>query len=272
MRLEVWSAVIALRSDVQAMLNLAIAKSSSGRGVGTPPAAASRGLPPDPASSGYSIFLGPEPGVELGSRGAAAASMQVTIDPELLRKLRASLAKRIDELKLAISKHLNEGDIRLVMLPLVLLCDELVMSRLPKEQHTLWPLLQSELFQFNYGGDVFYEFTDEQIGRPDVSPTVLAILYYCLNAGFVGKYGAAGGKVAKYKTLLSERIPGALPSARTGRTVRRRARPKTPDQPPTESVPSEGATPSTRRTWVYWAVPLGVAAGLSFLLVLFTNL
>lgn len=266
MRLEIWSAVVALRSDVQAMLNLAIAKSSGGRGTGSLPAAPEPlALPSDAGSSGYSMFLG----AEVGPRTASA---QVTIEPELLRKLRASLAKRIDELKLAIGKHLSEGDVRLVMLPLVLLCDELVMSRLPKEQHTLWPLLQSELFQFNYGGDVFYEFTDEQIGRPDVPPAVLSILYYCLNAGFVGKYGAAGGKVAKYKALLSERIPGALPSARTGRTARRKARPKAASEPQAGAVQGEGGAPSVRRAWIYWAIPLGVAAGLLFLLVLFTNL
>lgn len=269
MRLEVWSAVVALRSDVQAMLNLAIAKSSGGRGTGSHPAAPEPlGLLPDAGSSGYSMFLGPE----LGPRMAAASSAQMTIEPELLRKLRASLAKRIDELKLAIGKHLSESDVRLVMLPLVLLCDELVMARLPKEQHTLWPLLQSELFQFNYGGDVFYEFTDEQIGRPDVPSAVLSILYYCLNAGFVGKYGAAGGKVAKYKALLSERIPGALPSSRTGRTARRKARPKASSELQAGAAQGEGGTPSVRRAWIYWALPLGVAAGLLFLLVLFTNL
>ena len=97
-----------------------------------------------------------------------------------------------------------------MLFPIVLLCDEMVMGKLPKQQHTLWFLLQSELYKINYGGDVFYDFVDERLTKPDTPAMVFEVLYYCLSVGFVGKFDDDGGKVQRYKALLSERIPGAF--------------------------------------------------------------
>lgn len=169
-----------------------------------------------------------------GGGGLEQSSARL-IDPETLSRLRAELRAKLDALKDSLSKELSESEVYLVMFPLVLLCDEMMMTRLPKEQQTLWFLLQSELFQINYGGDVFYDFVDERLQKPDTPHLVFEVLYYCLSAGFVGKFGFDGSKVQRYKGLLCERIPGATP-----RKKRRAREPKQPDA--AAAVPAPAAT------------------------------
>jgi hypothetical protein len=100
----------------------------------------------------------------------------------------------------------------------------MVMSRLAKEQQTRWSLLQSELFQINYGGDVFYDFVDERLDKHDTPPMVFEVLYFCLAAGFVGKFGESSGKVQRYRTLLSEQIAATSMTGGERRKRRRAAR------------------------------------------------
>ncbi|MFO0580125.1 MAG: DotU family type IV/VI secretion system protein [Polyangia bacterium] len=158
-------------------------------------------------------------------RVRAPEALLTPVDEETLGRLRSELRTRLDSLKDSLLKELTEAEVYLAMFPLVLLCDEMVMARLPKLQQTLWFLLQSELFQINYGGDVFYDFIDERLQKPDTPPMVFEVLYYCLSAGFVGKFGFDGSKVQRYKALLCERIPGALPP----RKKRRRREPGEPE-------------------------------------------
>lgn len=128
------------------------------------------------------------------------------VDPSLLDRLRDELLSCLEVLDERLSKELPESEVQLTLFPLVLLCDEMVMVRLPKEQHTKWALIQTDLFQINYGGDVFYDFTDENLGKASTPRIVFEVLYYCLHAGFVGRFGVDAGKVKRYRTLLSERI------------------------------------------------------------------
>lgn len=157
-------------------------------------------------------------------RVRAPEQLLAPVDEETLGRLRSELRTRLDSLKDSLLKELTEAEVYLAMFPLVLLCDEMVMARLPKQQQTLWFLLQSELFQINYGGDVFYDFIDERLQKPDTPPMVFEVLFYCLSSGFVGKFGFDGSKVQRYKALLCERIPGAVPP----RKKRRRREPGEP--------------------------------------------
>lgn len=132
------------------------------------------------------------------------------IPSETLDRLRSELKTQLDTLKDNLTREMGENEVYLVMFPLVLLCDEMVMSHLPKQQQTSWLLLQSDLFQINYGGDVFYDFVDERLAKPDTPSVVFEVLYYCLASGFVGKFGADNSKLLRYKALVTERIPGAV--------------------------------------------------------------
>jgi type VI secretion system protein ImpK len=219
MKLELWNKIIALRGDIGMLLERTLYLQSTTQ-------AGERAVPDQ-------------------------------IDEETLLRLRGELRTKLDTLKDNLLKELTENEVYLVMFPMVLLCDEMVMKRLPKQQQTLWFLLQSELFQINYGGDVFYEFVDERLAKPDTPSIVFEVLFYCLSSGFVGKFGVEAGKVQRYKGLLSERIPGAFSPTRKKRR-RREARDKEPQEavvtPPTTPEPP----PAPRSPAWYYLATLGV--------------
>jgi type VI secretion system protein ImpK len=184
MKLGQWQLIISLRKDIGRILERTLLPSPQGRGDG---------------------------------------NLLSIVDESALSQLRSELRTHLDALKDTLLKELTENETYLVMFPLVLLCDEVVMGRLPKKQHTEWRLLQHELFQINYGGDVFYDFVDERLAKPDTPSMVFEVLFFCLSAGFVGKFGIDGGKVQRYKTLLAERIPGArIPGPRKRRRLETR--------------------------------------------------
>ena len=241
MKLDLWNAIIALRTDIASLLERTLSSASA---------------------------------TQVKDRAAVP-----TIDEEVLVRLRNELRNKLDGLKDSLGRDLSENEVYLAMFPLVLLCDEMVMSSLPKQQQTLWFLLQSELFQINYGGDVFYEFVDERLAKPDTPTLVFEVLFYCLSAGFVGKFGADGGKVQRYKGLLSERIPGA----HVGPRKRRRRREATDKSgadakgdvalaaSTASTVPS--APPSRRRGAIwYYAVTLGMLVLIAFSVVTLSKL
>ncbi|HNN95307.1 MAG TPA: DotU family type IV/VI secretion system protein [Pseudomonadota bacterium] len=147
-----------------------------------------------------------------------------SVDPGTLSRLQTELRSKLEVLRENLNRELTENETYLVMFPLVLLCDEMVMIRLAKEQQTSWSLLQSELFQINYGGDVFYDFVDERLDKQDTPPMVFEVLYFCLAAGFVGKFGESSGKVQRYRTLLSEQIAATSMTAAERRKRRRASR------------------------------------------------
>jgi type VI secretion system protein ImpK len=184
-----------------------------------------------------------------------------------LTQLRTELRNRLDALKDALSKELTESESYLVMFPLVLLCDEMVMSRVPKKQHTEWHLLQHELFQITYGGDVFYDFVDERLAKPDTPALVFEVLYFCLSAGFVGKFGNDGGKVQRYKSLLTERIPGAQTESRKKRRRRDREDSALTEPAPAAAEPGRQWSPA----W-YYALALGAFVLAIGTVLLWTNL
>jgi type VI secretion system protein ImpK len=209
------------------------------------------------------------PSLAVGSAAALRSPQQAAVSPELLKRLREDLLAQIERLEERLSKDLSEADIELMLFPLVLLCDEMVMVRLAKDQHTQWHLLQTELFSINYGGDVFYEFTDEQLSKPGTAIEVFEVLYYCLISGFVGRFGFDSGKIQRYRSLLGERI-AAINSR---------------DQVAASSVPESMSIPPKRRRTArgpeegrraasgfnYYIAALATIFAFMFLLILITN-
>ena len=185
MKLSHWNSILSLRLDIHRLLERSLSVEST----------------------------------RFGERSAA-----LPIEPSILQRLHGELRSKLDTLRDQLHRELTENETYLVMFPLVLLCDEMVMIRLPKAQQTSWPLLQSELFQINYGGDVFYDFVDERLDKPDTPSMVFEVLYFCLAAGFVGKFGESSGKVQRYRTLLSEQIAATSMTAAERRKRRRASR------------------------------------------------
>lgn len=134
---------------------------------------------------------------ELAAAGANADAQSIT---ELRRRLRAMLNPLRSELTTALGK----SEAYELLLPLVIYCDELVLSRLAKPARPAWPLLQAELFQINDGGERFFQMVDERLQQ--APRLLLEVLYYCLGCGFLGRYVSEPAKVLPYKTQLAERL------------------------------------------------------------------
>lgn len=185
MKLNQWSLIIAMRNDISRLLERTLAVEST----------------------------------RIGERMAA-----LPVDPGILARLHSELRTKLDVLRDNLSRELTENETYFIMFPLVLLCDEMVMCRLAKEQQTSWPLLQSELFQINYGGDVFYDFVDERLDKPDTPAMVFEVLTFCLASGFVGKFGDSTGKVQRYRSLLAEQLAVQMEPLPEQRQRKRRRR------------------------------------------------
>lgn len=129
------------------------------------------------------------------------------ISPAEQKRLREQLLGKLTDLRASLRTLLSEKEAGMVLLPLVIHIDELVMSRLDRSGKSKWLLLQKELFDLSYGGEVFFDFANERLNKPDTPPIVFAVLYFCLSDGFVGKFATEPAKIEQFKRLLVERIP-----------------------------------------------------------------
>lgn len=154
---------------------------------------------------------------------ASQATIIVSHAEGVRGSLRSEIRAKLDELRGELAKVLSEREVYFVLFPLTIHYDELVLRRLPPNEQTAWPLLQSERFDINDGGDKFYSFADERLANPDTPPLVFEVLYFCLSDGFIGRYANDPARIAAYKSNLAARIPTprtpALSQKRTQRPL-----------------------------------------------------
>ena len=135
------------------------------------------------------------------------ATIVVSQPVAVLKTLRDDIRTRLDELRADLAKVLSEREVYQVLFPLTIHYDELVLRRLSPTEQTAWPLLQSERYGINDGGDVFYSFADDRFANAETPPLVFEVLYFCLSDGFIGRYANDAAKIAGYKAKLAARIP-----------------------------------------------------------------
>lgn len=135
------------------------------------------------------------------------ATIVVSQPIAVLKTLRDDIRTRLDELRADLAKVLNEREVYQVLFPLTIHYDELVLRRLSPTEQTAWPLLQSERYGINDGGDVFYSFADDRFANAETPTLVFEVLYFCLSDGFIGRYANDAAKIAGYKAKLTARIP-----------------------------------------------------------------
>lgn len=135
------------------------------------------------------------------------ATIVVSQPVAVLKTLRDDIRTRLDELRGDLAKVLSEREVYQVLFPLTIHYDELVLRRLSPTEQTAWPLLQSERYGINDGGDVFYSFADDRLANAETPPLVFEVLYFCLSDGFIGRYANDAAKIAGYKSKLAARIP-----------------------------------------------------------------
>ncbi len=122
-----------------------------------------------------------------------------------LVKMRDGMRKLLDALRKELSRTLAEHAVYSVLVPIVIYCDELARA-VTRGSVQGWEPLQSETFNIENGGELFYWAIDERLRQQETHPLVLEVFYFCLNDGFVGMYQDDPRKIEEYKDRLRKHI------------------------------------------------------------------
>jgi type IV/VI secretion system ImpK/VasF family protein len=120
--------------------------------------------------------------------------------------IRARLRKRLTWLKARLGELLAEHEVYYALFPIVAYSDELV-NTASRGAVARWEPLQSELYEIDNGGELFYSILEERLRQDETHPVVFEIFYFCLNDGFLGMYQGDSRKIDEFKARLAERIP-----------------------------------------------------------------
>jgi len=122
-------------------------------------------------------------------------------------RVRAEIRTQLDVFRAALAEYLAERDCYLVLFPIVAHFDELVQTRYLDPDQLSWPMLQSELFQIDDAGEVFYDTLDDILLKPQTLPFIFEVFYLCLSHGFRGRYVTNPAKIKEYMERLRGKIP-----------------------------------------------------------------
>ena len=120
--------------------------------------------------------------------------------------MRDGMRKLLDALRSELARTLTEHEVYSVLIPIVVYCDELA-NAVTREAMKRWEPLQSEKFNIENGGELFYWSIDERLRQQETHPLVFEVFYFCLNDGFVGMHQGDPRKIDEYKDRLRKRIP-----------------------------------------------------------------
>jgi type IV/VI secretion system ImpK/VasF family protein len=138
------------------------------------------------------------------------------------RALREALEARLDP---ALTEQLGLWQKHLAMTAIAAYADERERVALgPLADAWRLPLLQTELFEIDDGGDRFFAQLEELLRRADVHSLIFEIHLYCLRAGFVGRYRERRHDLERLQARVVERVRSDPP--------RRAAAPPAPPAPP----------------------------------------
>lgn len=135
-------------------------------------------------------------------------------EDDLLHALREETRAYLDGLRDQMS---NVPEIERLMLALILYFDERIMGQLPDTSRHRWEPLQIDWIGSSHGGIEFYRILD-RLAQDAQTPAILfEVFYYCLNNGFVGRYGGNQDGVEAYKRYLRSRIAPPTPDVASAR-------------------------------------------------------
>lgn len=100
--------------------------------------------------------------------------------------------------------------VKLAVYAYIVFLDESVLNS-PQEMFAGWPNkpLQEEVFGGHTGGEVFFQYLNDLLGRQDSqdSADLLEVYLLCLSLGFEGRYSVAGhGELASLSQAVSDKI------------------------------------------------------------------
>ena len=139
--------------------------------------------------------------------GGLPAAVEVEREaPSDIAGLRIQIRERLTWLRGCLGDDLSAREAYNVLFPLVIHVDELTAVALGPRASD-WRQLQMEFFEIDDGGELFFQKADEVMGQDDTHPLVFEVYYFCLEDGFVGRFGASPSKLEDYKVRLAALIP-----------------------------------------------------------------
>ena len=124
--------------------------------------------------------------------------------------LRTQIRERLTWLRAQLGNDLSAREAYHVLFPLVIHIDELTAVALGPRASD-WRPLQIEFFDIDDGGEQFFQTASELLAKDDTHPLVFEVYLFCLNDGFVGRFGGSTTKLHDYKINLAARIPTSPP-------------------------------------------------------------
>lgn len=142
-------------------------------------------------------------------------------DPEGLdlNALFRKVVFRLDALSESLRRTLPESRARQLLAPITFLLDERVLGRLAGrmlDRELSWPLLQREMLDLEYGGDLFFMHAERLGHGPESSPLLVQVFEYCLREGFLGRYADRPDVIEELRASLWARLEAPLPPGRGG--------------------------------------------------------
>ncbi len=133
-----------------------------------------------------------------------------------LVELRSRVRKRLSWLKGKLGEALTEHEVYHTLFPLVVYADELALS-ITRGQSGRWEPLQSELYEVDNGGELFFTLIEDHLRKDETHPIVFEVFYFCLKDGFVGMYEGDPRKLEEIRARVAARIPLAPTGAEVDR-------------------------------------------------------
>lgn len=121
-----------------------------------------------------------------------------------LEQLRAEIRAQLDGTREALSNQFSERTVYRLLFGFTVFFDECVLTS-RADAHLKWQTLQSELYETDEGGLLFYETIDELLEEEHPS-FVYEAFYFCLRLGFLGKLAGQPKRVNAYMNALSARF------------------------------------------------------------------
>lgn len=128
-------------------------------------------------------------------------------DNDDIVQIRADIRTQLKFLQANLAEYLSERDSYLVLFPIVAHFDELAYAYYTDNAVMGWLSLQTELFQIDDAGELFYETLDDIIRKPETLPFIFEVYYFCLSHGFRGKHADNPIKINEYLKKLRKKIP-----------------------------------------------------------------
>lgn len=125
-------------------------------------------------------------------------------------EVRRRTRERLRDLKSALGTVHRPHIVYEILYPFTVHTDELIQSAAGSKA-SQWELLQSELFDMEFGGDEFYERLSARLSDDETHPAVFEAYFWCLSDQFGGRYRSSPSRREEYKDLLRQRIEIAKP-------------------------------------------------------------